>query len=352
MHGERRARRRLPADFGDKDITRRNILISLTVALGRLIIAVVVGEELGLAIFVLLLMLLVFSIAVVYEILRSRPSSSTPTRSSSTVVAIWCIVGLGYGVRAGLGIIVGGFPISNILTWIGVLCFIAFGIMFVLLTWVLEAASFYYRKESDRTWWAKEKAVLKPHLTALLPYVPIVSKGRGRDAYSDEEDGTGQRILRDNNRVLTPWNLALAVSVALGGARGVGLAPAPNPGYWPEAIAALVSLAAAWLLAYCNSQPTRLMVAIGGAAALLGIDSVLGLWPFDLLGAAPWLAITSLYVIFRGSSYKDLKEVWRNLIDPIKSVWHILLKSGFRLLRIIIGDSASRAAGLTNSPGN
>lgn len=288
-------------------------------------------------------MALVLSIAIVYESLRSRETSSRQTRPTLTVVAIWCTVGLGYGVRAGLGMMVGGLSAMNSLTWIGVSCFIVFGIMFVLLTWVLEAASSCYRKESDGKWYLKAKTVLRPHIGALLRYVPIDLKGQGDNTYSEEEDGSTHAILIKRGRVRTPWNLTLAVSAPLGAALGVGLAHT-TPGYLPEAIVIPASLAAAGLLAYCSSQQMRLMVSGIAAVALVGATSPFGHWPFNLLAAGPWLAIALTYLMFRGSSYRDLKEFGPNLLRAISSIGAVF-KLSPNLLHVVIGDNTWLAAG-------
>lgn len=345
LHGERKARGRLPV--GPAGRTGRNILISLAVATARLALALVIGEALGLLRPVLVLMALVLSIAIVYEMLRSLPPPSDLTRPTPAVVAIWCIVGLGYGVRAGLGLIAGGLSATNELTWIGISCFVLFGIMFVLLTWVLEAASSCYYKKSDGIWLAKAKAVLKPHLIALLRYVPIDLKGQGHDAYSTEEDGSDLPVLIERGRMLTPWNLALWASAGLGGALGAGLAHVV-PQHQPEIIAASVSLAAAILLTCCNSQRIRLAVAGITACVLVGAISPISPWPFSLLAAGPWIAIASLYIMFRGSSYRNLKEFGPKLLKTI-SPPRIFLGLGGSLLHTVIGNRAWLAAGFGNN---
>ena len=220
--------------------------------------------------------------------------------------------------------------------------------MFVLLTWVLEAASSCYVEESDGIWRTKGGAVLKPHLIALLRYVPIDLREQGKDTFSAEEDGSRRTILTGRGRVRSPWNLALVVSAALGGALGAGLAHA-TPGCWPEAIAVSVSLAAAGLLAYFGSQKKRLAVSVVTAVVLIGVISPYGDWPFGILAAGPWLAITFLYLMFRGSSYQDLKEFGPNLLKTLAAV-RLVLKLGPGLLHIAIGEKAWLAAGFADGP--
>jgi hypothetical protein len=352
FHSEHQARRRLPG--GPADRTRRNVLISLAVASARLVIALVVGEALGLLRPVLVLMALVLSIAIVYETLRSRQPSSTVIEPTPTVVAIWCIVGLGYGVRAGLGLITGGLSAMSSLTWIGISCFVFFGIMFVLLTWVLEAVSCCYCGKRNRIWWGRVKAEvpLKSHLMALLPYVPLelkeqTLKEQTNATFSADKDGSRLAILEERGRVWTPWNLALAVSAALGGALGVGLAQATH-GYPPGAIAVSVSLVGAGLLACCNSQPARLAISGITAIVLASTISLFVHWPHSLLAAGPWLTIAFTYSVFRGSSYRDLKEFGPNLLKAISSA-RIVLKVAPSLLHVVIGDRAWRAAGFASS---
>lgn len=351
-HSERQARRRLPV--GRASRIRRNILISLATATGRLIIALALGAALGLLKPVLILMALVLSIAIVYESLRSpHPSSMLVPGPTPTIISIWCTVGLGYGVRAGLGLMAGGLSVTNSLTWIGVSCFVIFGIMFVLFTWVLEAASCCYQKKSDKIWRAKPTTVLRPHLMALLRYVPSIDvKEQGYDDYNDEEDGSGKQIIKydsthpalDTRRqVWAPWNLALAISAILGGSLGVGLAHA-TPSYLPEIIAISVSLAAAGLLTYCTSQQTQLLVTGIAAVVLIGAISPFGHWPFNLLAAGPWLTIALTYVMFWGSSYRDLKEFGPKILEGISSLGTALKLVGSILLCIVVGKRAWRAA--------
>jgi hypothetical protein len=344
-HGERRARRRLPG--GSPHRIRRNVLISLAVAAVRLILAAVIGAAVGELGPVLVLMALVLLIGSMYEGLRSRPGPSVPSgnRPTPTIIGIWSAVGLGYGIRAGLGLIAGGLSITAPLAWIGIFSFVALGIMFVTFTWVLEAASSCYKQSG--VWTVKANAVLKPHLRALLGYVPITLAGQGEISYSLEEDGGVLAILKGRAQVKSPWNLALTVSSALGGALGVGLAHAASS-YLAEVIAVSVSVLGAALLCRAQSQSARLALSVGTALVLTGSIGAFGQWPVCVLVAAPWLTVSLLYYVFRGSSYRDLKEFGPRVLMAIASV-RIVIKLWPGLLHVLVGDKTWIAAGFAGS---
>ena len=355
-HSQRRARGRLPVGPGRRDI-RRNVFISVSVGGLRLVIALLLAVALGLTGPVLLLIILVFAIAIVYEALRSVESPSIAEKPHPVPVAVWCVVGLGYGVRAGLGFIVGGLPAANWKTVVGIACFVAFGIMFVLMTWVLEATG-YCAIDPRGTWRLKPYTDVKPHLILLLEYVPETKSVLKTDAPDITGPGTHHNnwnrplspnsspgwkkpILEKDNQFRTPWNLALAVSVVLGSVLGEGLAHV-DPKYVPSVLAVSLSLLGAFLMMASTSQPQRL--AIIGTGTLLIVSATI---PFSasllvLLAGVPWLAITLLYLIFRGSSYQNLKDFGPQFLHAIASVG-IVLRAGPLLLRAIVGNKTWRA---------
>jgi hypothetical protein len=101
--------------------------------------ALLIGPLAGLARPVLLLSAAVFIIAGLYEVLRSPRNG---TNNGLAVVAIWLVVGLGYLVRGGLGLRLAGLAWTSLPMIAGLVCIATFGILFVLLTWVLEATSY------------------------------------------------------------------------------------------------------------------------------------------------------------------------------------------------------------------
>jgi hypothetical protein len=343
-HSQRRARARLPVGPGSRHI-RRNVLVSIGVGALKLIVAILLAVGLGLAGPVLLLMALVFAIAIVYEALRSVQSPSTPGKLHLLPVAVWCAVGLGYGVRAGLGFLAGGFPAASGGTVVGIACFVAFGIMFVLMTWVLEATSSCVI-DSGETWRLKPYTEIKPHLLLLLNYVsktkvifesgdPYGTLPRVSHDTHPPAPGWIEHILDEERELRTPWNLALVAGVVLGGILGQELAHT-SPLYLPSALAMSISVLGGILIMKGTAQGRRLAIAVAGTVALDVITIPFSVFPLVLVAGVPWLAITLVYCIFRSSSYQDLKNFGPDVLRAVASV-KVLLRPGLLLLRAIIG---------------
>jgi hypothetical protein len=355
-HAEQRARGRLPVG-PDPRTLRRNVMISTGVAAARLVAAVALGYALGLVRPTVTMIALVFVIAIAYELLRSVSPPSNPEQLTPVAVGIWCLVGLGYGVRAGLGFVVGGLALANGLAIIGILYFVVLGIMFVLLTWVLEATSFC-QVDAKGIWRIRSAANGKAHVTPLLRYVPVTlaqggaARAHGGGAVQPVTSGSTQPVLATRGRLQTPWNLALVLSAALGGLLGVGLAHASEKPA-ADVIVSALSVAGAFLVIASSSQIRRLTAT--GIMAILIIGSAVSfeMAPLTLLAAAPWLTIAVIYSVFRGSSYQDLTEfVQRIVLQAVvafRAMWHI----GPLLLHLIVGKETWRAGWSTPpSPGS
>ena len=230
-HPEAGARSRLPVG-STKQARRRSIRLSWLTAAARILAALLVGWLTGLTGQVLVLAGAVFVVAGSYEWLRaSRNRHWTSVR----VVAVWLAVGLGYLVRGGLGLSTGGLAWGSAAMVATLLCLGAFGIMFVLLTWALEATS-YCTADDDGRWHARPDLAVKPHLAALLRHVGEPLDAGGLPAGAGRYCG-GDRVLRGGSRLSAPWNLALLAAAASGGVSGAALArpeaagaAAPPPG--------------------------------------------------------------------------------------------------------------------------
>jgi hypothetical protein len=337
-HAESRARGRLPAGSADK--LGRVILISMGVAVTRLAMAGLAGWGLGLGQSVLVLIVIVFAIAIAYEALRAVRWKSVPTRATPTAIAIWLVVGLGYGVRSGLGFANAGYRITDWRFIAGVSCFVTFGIMFVLMTWVLEAMSFRYVDISG-TWKAKQQEVSKGHAILLLKYVPVIVgeaavKPGTRDLVN-QPDGTKVPILDTSAKIATPWNCALAASASLGGVLGAALAHA-RPVHPAVMTFAIASLTFSAILASSNSPGMRVTVVLTGYAVITAAAIFFCRLPYVVLAGAPWIPVALLYLLFRGSSYRDLKnlgpQIHLVLTRLVTSFGHGCLL----LLKVIVGD--------------
>jgi 4-hydroxybenzoate polyprenyltransferase len=137
-HAERTARSRLPVGT-TAGARRRSIRLSALTAAARILTALLIGAVAGLTPQVLVLAVAVFVVAAAYEFLRvPRPGPASRAR----VIAVWLVVGLGYVIRGGLGLSTAGLAVGSLAMVAGLVCVGSFGIMFVLLTWVLEATSY------------------------------------------------------------------------------------------------------------------------------------------------------------------------------------------------------------------
>jgi hypothetical protein len=312
-HAERIARSRLPVGT-TAGARRRGIRLSGLTAAARILTALLIGAVAGLTRQVLVLAVAVFVVAAAYEFLRA-PRPGPPPRAR--VIAVWLVVGFGYVIRGGLGLSTAGLAAGRPAMVAGLVCVGSFGIMFVLLTWALEATS-YCAADAGGGWHARAELAAKPHLAALLPYLgrPVRADGgagRGAEAggESGAEAGAGgpgrycgtDRVLRQGGRRSAPWNLALLAAAVSGAVEGVALARPQGPGAFLAAVG--VSAAGAVLLAGCRSSPGRWVITAACAPVLAAV-ALLADAALPALAAAPWLVIAALYSAFRDYSYRDL----------------------------------------------
>jgi hypothetical protein len=301
-HPEAGARSRLPVG-STPQARRRSIALSWLTAVARVLAALLAGWLTGLTGPVLVLTGAVFAIAGSYEWLRAARSGNW---TSVRVVAVWLAVGMGYVVRGGLGLSTGGLAAGSAAMTAGLVFLGAFGIMFVLLTWALEATS-YCSADGDGRWHTRPELAAKPHLAALLRHVgePLGTGGLppGAGRYCG-----GDRILRGGSRLSAPWNLALLVASASGAVTGAALArphAAGTAGVAAWVVVAAAGLAGGVVLARRRSARGRWAVAAGwflvvGGAGLLARPGL------PVLVGVPWLVVAVLYCTFCGWSYRDL----------------------------------------------
>jgi hypothetical protein len=304
QHAERHARSRLPVGTTART-RRRNVRLSLAAAALRVSGALLIGALTGLIRQVLLLTGSVFFIAAAYEFLRGLGARRSGVPPMGQAVLVWLVVGLGYLVRGGLGLSAGGLTPGSLAMVAGLVCVMSFGIMFVLLTWVLEATS-YCEADAAGVWHARPDLAAKPHLAALLRSLGRPIAAFGIRSRTGRYCG-GDLVLRDGRGLTAPWNLALVVAAASGTAEGVALGrPRANA---PAAYlaGAVLAAAAAVLLSRCASGMARWLTTAAGVPAL--IAACLLARPAQPVPAGiPWLVIAAVYSAFHGWSYRDLVE--------------------------------------------
>jgi hypothetical protein len=366
-HSERGSRGRLP--LGRTADRQRNVLTSLAVALGRVLLAIGLGFAFGVGFEVLVLIALVFTVASVYEAVResgAKAPEALELKRSPRTTALWILVGVGYAIRAGLGVLVAGLSIGDAATVLALAFFWSLGVMFVLLTWLLEATSYCRVRakepaeapegsegierpenvkalEDPNSWEAHESLGRKPHIAALLDYVrrggePLPTT---KDKITKDDKGYcgNAHPLRAAGSPSAPWNLALAVAAALAG--GLGLELASEGGDPIGAIAAVVlvigsgTIAMAFLL---RESSFRALVALGAGLALAVIGVAIDGWQ-GLALALPWLVTSMVYAVFTHSSYRELKA-----FGP-KEIAHIAKELACGTLRAVMGSATWKHAG-------
>ena len=258
-----------------------------------------------------------FAVAAAYEFLRALgPGAPRGAR----VAAVWVVVGFGYVIRGGLGLSTAGLAWSSLAMVAGLVCVGSFGIMFVLLTWALEATS-YCAADAGGGWHARAEQAAQPHLAALLPHLgrPVRAHGgAGNGAAGPGRYCGTDRVLRQGGRLFAPWNLALLAAAVSGAVEGVALARPHGHGVFLAAAA--VSAVGAVLLAGGRSSPGRWAITAACVPVLTAVALLAGA-ALPVLAAAPWLAIAGLYSAFRDQSYRDLVGAGSRLAAALRKAW-------------------------------
>lgn len=199
--------------------------------------------------------------------------------------AIYVLVGLGYAVRIGAGLRLGGVDDVGVLV-LGAALGVPYGTMFVTMTWALEATSF----AAGGTY--IDAAVGKSHVTVLGD---LARRNRGPfDSRS--------RVLMPRPVLSAPWVWATALAGALGAAVGVALDGSAATG--PIAAAGLAGAASGWAVSW--SAPWGRTVAVGVVALILTFG--VGWLVFDagVLAIAPLVIVLGTHIAFRALCAADI----------------------------------------------
>jgi hypothetical protein len=354
-HAESHARGRLPQ--GDDLSTNRQYLHwSLAVALLRILGAV------GIGFFYLpeaLWLLLAVAVATCcYEALRSKTSRELVSGPTVHVAAIWLTAGLGYAVRGALAIALAGVPLSSATGIAGIAFYYSLGVMFVLLPWVLDAAS-YCHVDIHGKWVFQKELIAKPHLSVLLNYVRRLDRMESWKNIPVDRIGAHERVLKNGERFWTPWNLMFFIAAGFGGALGSLLYTGGEALPSLTLLAAGVGAGSAVLVAAARPGAMQKVAYLAGAVALAGTPYAWSLmggtvyagpeWlPSGLAGLTvllPWIMFWLFYVAIVEKSYHDLKYSLQRIITG-------LMGGAAHVLRLLIGKSTWQALGYHDALGS
>ncbi|MFF5519552.1 hypothetical protein [Streptomyces coeruleorubidus] len=344
-HPHSAARLRLPSALGQgtKVNKQRRLIVaaSSTIALLRLAAAVLLGLAVGRTSAVLILIVSVFAIGILYEFLRTVESLERVPWAArvSTAGMIWIIVGTGYGLRYLAGVYVAGVSLADSIAITGALFTYLFGIMFVLLTWVLEASS-YCREGTAATyadgelqqpacWYAADQLCRKPHLMLLLRSISRVDVSR--DPWQDYlPRNCGEvPVLKDHVPLLAPWNLAYWAACVMGAWLAVSMMR--NSGGDDEvAKLAVVGLVGSVTVSRVSHSLRR---------TVTGLFIIVLLWlaaawdgshfgrPSVAMSVIPWTLATVTYLAFRNQSYDALRKFPKVIRQLVRKLGQAIIKA-------------------------
>ncbi|MFD5932484.1 hypothetical protein [Streptomyces sp. NPDC060333] len=323
-HPHSAARLRLPFVQGeDRQANRQRRLIvvsSSIILLLRLATAAMLGIAMGRTSATLILIALVFTIGALYEFLRAAECFGNTPRVAAAGL-IWIVVGTGYGLRYLVGVYATGVPLSSSIATTGALFTYFFGIMFVLLTWVLEATSYCHEKIAARytdghlqqpaCWYAADQLFRKPHLMLLLRSLPWLAVHEDPSEGNPPRDCGGYPALKEGTSLFAPWNLAYWAACTASAWLAANLMR-NSTGSDEVVKLAVIGLAGSVAVSYV-SHPAR--------RSVTGLCAIVPLWvatawdngphfdrPDGAMSLIPWALVTATYLTFRYQTYDRLKK--------------------------------------------
>jgi 4-hydroxybenzoate polyprenyltransferase len=314
-HPEAAARLRLP--YPDRASARRlNVASSFAVAVLRVATALVVAARTGTTTTTLMVIGVVGVAGVLYEYLRSAEARPGSSRTGAAARGLWLLVGVGYALRYVVGACAAGLSPGDPTVWVGGLFCYGLGVMFVLLTWTLEATA-HCRGEGPRTWYPTDRLRTKPHLLLLLDHL------RGREFRVVPPPGVDldfacgrERVLQGPAATAAPWNFAYWAASVAGAFLALRLADT-SPDTGTGALVFTVSACGAAAVSLASAPLRRTLALLAGTIALLA-GALLPGHPsgiFRVLACAlPFAVCGGVYTSFRQQSYYELKHFLPDLV--------------------------------------
>jgi hypothetical protein len=235
----------------------------------------------------------VWALALAYEGARSRSGGGLPA-----AVVIWVLVGGGYAIRAAVGLALAGvlpWGASASAFWGFSIAAWAIGIVFVTMTWVIEATGHCSGVLPGVLRYPSEVLTRKPHLLHLPTFAGIeVRPGPAGPS------AAGQAPLARPLPLISPWNLGLVLAMGFGLVASIPAAPA-----WVHAASFAVMACVTAVLAR-TSRPLVLwsvaVVVLAGVGCAAQVATP-GAWVVPVIATAVFQGV---YIVFRGMSYSDL----------------------------------------------
>jgi hypothetical protein len=238
----------------------------------------------------------VFTVAIVYEVLRSVSTGRTgsvPPPVTKGILLLWITVGAGYMVRGITGLALAVQLVDRpALAVAASLTLWAYGIAFVTSRWAMESLAFAAHDDGLVRWTAKTGHA-REHLLALARWLP--TRLRPDLAIRDWAP------LQGRNPLSAPWNLAMVVA---GGAAALTGRLLCGPCSLSSGAAASAVGVIMTVIVVSSPRWRGGLVAVG--AVTICVVMVLTNAPQPPLGAAPWLLVLGAYLFFSNRTLSKL----------------------------------------------
>jgi hypothetical protein len=319
-------RGRLPSSrFGPRFSVSASLLVILAKAALATIFALLAPG--AVADLIWMSFLAVWSLALGYEWLRGNPD-----RMHHLAPAIWSSVGMGYAIRTALGLLLFGLNPHGDTLWPFVSFVVAawlFGIVFVTLTWVLEAIGHCRGQLPGVLVYPDDSLSRKPHLIPLLRYAGVdVRRLDPSDPVPPSAEG--EEFLKGWIPLVSPWNVAVVAATSVSAAAAI---PASLRS-WPLITAALTITAVATAgITMTTSSRARWVASTATTVAVAILGLLLFGSPQGFVPPVTAMIFLLMYTAFRDQSYKKLKNFLpdiRKFLDNMVADMRALCSRAFR----------------------
>ncbi|MGH8902495.1 MAG: hypothetical protein ACRDYA_12655 [Egibacteraceae bacterium] len=284
---------------------------------------------------------LTFAVAIAYESAK-RWNKWTVSRKNNkmslTLAAgfVYGLVGAGYAIRVALGLWIGSDGQLSTATagyWVTIVELWLCGMMFILMTWVIDSCGFL--EEGPRG--VAEAARVKPHYLPLMRAANLLDH-EGRPLIQPES-ALRHRPFKTNN-LAQPWGYLLLISTALGAVAGWLLLGIPlRQAFWMYGVAAMllsIILAAGRLKFWLGLVLSLVVAGLGWSLVWNGEVNATA----ALAAGAPVLVAQLNYISFVYLSEEARREFERRIERLMGDIRRFVQWLGKTIFRIAFGTAA------------